>query len=232
MADAQSSLPRVSLSDVSKGYRVSGMLVSVLEQVTIDIPAGDSVAIVGESGIGKSTLLQIIGSLDRPDTGRVLHDGIALETLGDRELSAHRNRFIGFMFQFHHLLPEFTALENVMMPALIQRVPAETAMADARSLLARVGLSKRLKHRVTELSGGEQQRVALARALVLKPRLLLADEPTGNLDHKNSEAVHDLLFALQSEFQMTSVIVTHNRLLAERMHRRVSLVDGRLVEVE
>ncbi|PIE71983.1 MAG: lipoprotein-releasing system ATP-binding protein LolD [Deltaproteobacteria bacterium] len=232
MADAHPSLPRVSLSDVSRGYRVSGELVSVLEQVTIDIPAGDSVAIVGESGIGKSTLLQIIGSLDRPDTGCVRHDGINLKTLGDRELSAHRNRFIGFMFQFHHLLPEFTALENVMMPALIQGGPSETAMTDARNLLARVGLSKRLQHRVTELSGGEQQRVALARALVLKPRLLLADEPTGNLDHKNSEAVHDLLFALHSEFQMTSVIVTHNRLLAERMHRRVSLADGRLVEVE
>src|SRR5690242_21310441 len=189
------------------------------------------VAVVGASGVGKSTFLQILGTLDLPTSGSIRFNGEELTQFGAARLAEFRNRRIGFVFQFHHLLPEFTALENVMMPALIQRVPIATARKQASDILGRVGLSRRVTHRPSELSGGEQQRVALARAMVLEPSLLLADEPTGNLDRSTGEAIHELFLELNQERGSTLLIVTHNPDLAALMPRRLRMVDGgRLVE--
>ncbi len=205
--------------------------INILKDLNFDLDAGETVAIVGSSGIGKSTLLHILGTLDRPDSGTVLfrHENVFLFDNG--RLARFRNESVGFVFQFHYLLPEFSALENAMMPLLIKGLPKQTARAAAEAILVRVGLKDRLSHRVGELSGGEQQRVALGRALVLKPAVLLADEPTGNLDMKNSEHVHDLLLELNRELCMTLMVVTHNMDLAAYMSRRVTLADGQLVEV-
>jgi lipoprotein-releasing system ATP-binding protein len=187
-------------------------------------------AIVGASGIGKSTLLHILGTLDRPEDGELTIAGADVLHLDAERLARFRNRTIGFVFQFHHLLAEFTALENVMMPALIAGRDRHSARVAAASVLERVGLSARLDYRVGKLSGGEQQRVALARAVVLRPPLLLADEPTGNLDRTNSRQVHGLLLELNREQAMTLVVVTHNLELAGLMSRRVTIADGQLVE--
>jgi lipoprotein-releasing system ATP-binding protein len=184
------------------------------------------VAVVGASGVGKSTFLQILGTLDLPTSGSIKFDGEELTQMSAARLAEFRNRRIGFVFQFHHLLPEFTALENVMMPALIQRMPIATAKKQAGDILARVGLSHRLTHRPSELSGGEQQRVALARAMVLEPSLLLADEPTGNLDRTTGEAIHQLFLELNKERGSTLLVVTHNPELARLMPRRLRMVDG------
>jgi len=194
--------------------------------------AGETLAVVGPSGIGKSTLLHILGTLDRPDKGKVLFKGEEVFEFDDAKLARFRNKSVGFVFQFHHLLPEFSALENAMMPALISGLSKDRAGEAAEMILGRVGLKERLFHRVAKLSGGEQQRVALARALVLKPDILLADEPTGNLDKKNSEQVHDLLLELNQELGMTLVVVTHNMELANYMSRRVTIIDGLLVETD
>lgn len=202
--------------------------VEVLRGIDLDLEQGTTVALVGASGAGKSTLLHLLGALDRPSAGTVLYRDGDIFGKSDRELAQFRNRSIGFVFQFHHLLPEFTALENVMMPALIARIPKEEARAEAEELLTDVGLAHRLTHRPGELSGGEQQRVAIARALALSPELLLADEPTGNLDMKTSEGVHALLADLQRKKGLTLVIVTHNERLAAAMGRVVRLADGRL----
>ena len=202
--------------------------VEVLKGIDLDLQAGTTTALVGTSGAGKSTLLHLLGALDQPTEGTVLFRGEAIFTRNDRELALFRNRSIGFVFQFHHLLPEFTALENVMMPALIARLPRNKAKVMAEELLSDVGLAHRISHRPGELSGGEQQRVAIARALILGPELLLADEPTGNLDMKTSEGVHDLLDELQRSKGLTLVVVTHNERLAAAMGRTVRLVDGRL----
>jgi len=183
---------------------------------------------VGPSGIGKSTLLHIIGTLDRPDSGKLLFNGEDVFLFDDLKLARFRNESVGFVFQFHHLLPEFSALENVMMPALIQGTGKQLAAQAAEEGLVNVGLQDRLNYRVGKLSGGEQQRVALARALILKPLVLLADEPTGNLDKTNSEHIHSLLMELNREFSMTLVVVTHNTELASCMSRRVTIVDGQL----
>jgi lipoprotein-releasing system ATP-binding protein len=188
------------------------------------------VAVEGPSGAGKSTLLHILGALDRPSSGSLRIDGQDILCLGPDELAAFRNQVIGFVFQFHHLLPEFTALENTMMPALIQRTPRAKARQVAEEMLEQVGLKARMEHRPVELSGGEQQRVALARALILKPRLLLADEPTGNLDEETGEGIHDLLFDLNKQLGMTTLVVTHNPRLAARLDRRLGLRDGRVAE--
>jgi lipoprotein-releasing system ATP-binding protein len=198
--------------------------------VEIDISKGDTLAVVGASGIGKSTLLNILGALDRPDSGSLYYQGEDVFLYDDPRLATFRNESVGFVFQFHYLLPEFSAIENTMMPALIRGMQKDIAKADAEEILTRVGLKDRLNHRVSELSGGEQQRVALARALVLKPLVLLADEPTGNLDKRNSEKVHELLLELNRELQMTLIVVTHNMGLADFMSRRVTLVDGNLVD--
>ena len=193
---------------------------------------GETLAVIGPSGIGKSTLLHILGTLDRPDTGRVLFDGKDIFALDSVTLAAFRNASVGFVFQFHHLLAEFSALENAMMPAHIQGIPRTKASQLAEELLVRVGMKDRLHHPVTKLSGGEQQRVALARALVMNPLVLLADEPTGNLDEKNADQVHDLLMSLNQEFGMTLVVVTHNPALAGLMSRRVTIREKKLINAD
>jgi lipoprotein-releasing system ATP-binding protein len=202
--------------------------VEVLKGLELEVAAGETVAVVGASGVGKSTLLHIIGTLDRPSAGQVSVGGKEVFALGDEALAAFRNRHIGFVFQFHHLLPEFTALENVMMPALIARWKADRAKAAAAELLGEVGLSEREGHRTGELSGGEQQRVAVARALVLGPRLLLADEPTGNLDERTGGRVQELLLRLNQQRGLTTLVATHNEGLASSLGRRVRLAEGRL----
>lgn len=221
----------ISGRGISRKFQSDGGQLQVLRDVNFDFRAGETVAVVGASGIGKSTLLHIIGSLDRPDAGRLYFQGRDVFMLDDTALAEHRNRCIGFVFQFHHLLPEFTALENTMMPALIGGHEKAVARESAEKILVRVGLADRMGHRVNALSGGEQQRVALARALVLKPALLLADEPTGNLDIRNSEQVHELFLELNRELGMTMIVVTHNIALAKIMSRRVTITDGTLTEV-
>lgn len=222
----------VAVRDLSKGYDSSGGRIEILTGVDFDIAKGETIAVVGASGIGKSTLLHILGTLDRPDRGEVLYKDVDVFKLRGTDLARFRNETVGFVFQFHHLLPEFTAIENTMIPWLINGAKNHTAKTHAEEMLVRVGLKDRLDHMVTKLSGGEQQRVALARALVLKPHILLADEPTGNLDKKNSEQVHDLLLELNREFAMTLVVVTHNTELAAYMSRRVTILDGLLAEAD
>jgi lipoprotein-releasing system ATP-binding protein len=215
-----------------KSYIDSGSRIDILEHADFDIHIGETLSIVGASGIGKSTLLHLLGTLDRPDKGALLFKGNDVYQFDSEALARFRNEQVGFVFQFHHLLPEFSAIENAMMPALIQGVAKEFARESAKAILIRVGLEARLNHRVGKLSGGEQQRVALARALVLKPPILLADEPTGNLDRENSKQVHDLLLELNRELDMTLVVVTHNMELASRMSRRMTILNGQLVETD
>ena len=218
----------LEVSGLCKTYAIGNNKVEVLSGIDLKLEAATTTALVGASGAGKSTLLHLLGALDRPSAGSVAFRGDDIFAKSDRELASFRNSSIGFVFQFHHLLSEFTALENVMMPALIARVTKAEARAMAEELLCDVGLSHRLSHRPGELSGGEQQRVAIARALVLSPALLLADEPTGNLDMKTSEGVHAVLADLQRKKGLTLVIVTHNEHLASAMGRTVRLVDGKL----
>jgi lipoprotein-releasing system ATP-binding protein len=218
--------PLVTVQDVTKTFEHEGRSLEVLKGIDLEIEAGEMVTIVGPSGAGKSTLLHLIGTLDLPTKGRILYSGRDVTRMGSSELAEFRNRSIGFVFQFHHLLPEFTALENVMMPGLIQ---GGRRLEDrARRLLDEVGLSERLTHRPGELSGGEQQRVALARALLMEPKLVLADEPTGNLDSQTSSAVQSLIFDLNRRHGITFLIVTHSRDFAAMMPRRVSMKDGRI----
>lgn len=205
--------------DLSKRYNGTATAVSVLEGFALDVEEGEMVAIVGPSGVGKSTLLHLLGGLDRPDNGSVRLAGEELALMSADQLARFRNRHVGFVFQFHHLLPEFTALENVAMPGWIGRFPREEALEKASNLLAELGLSDRMQHYPGQLSGGEQQRVAIARALLVDPSLLLADEPTGNLDTETSERVFELMRALHLKRNLTSVIVTHNRELASRCDR-------------
>jgi lipoprotein-releasing system ATP-binding protein len=216
--------------DLHKSFSTYGTRIDVLNGVDLTVAGGDTIALVGASGAGKSTLLHVIGTLDRPTSGTVRFRGEDVFSMGDGALASFRNRSIGFVFQFHHLLPEFSALENTMMPALIGGMRREEAESLARGLLCDVGLAGRLTHKPGELSGGEQQRVAIARALVLSPALLLADEPTGNLDRKTSEEVHDLLSEIQRKTGLTLIIVTHNERLAARMGKTIRLVDGRIQE--
>jgi len=220
----------VSVQHVSKAFEHEGRSLEVLKGIDLEIASGEMVTIVGPSGAGKSTLLHLVGTLDLPTEGRILYDGTDVTRLGSSELAEFRNRSIGFVFQFHHLLPEFTALENVLMPGLIQG--RRRLEERARQLLDEVGLSPRLTHRPGELSGGEQQRVALARALLMKPKLVLADEPTGNLDSQTSESVQSLFFDLNRRHGTTFLIVTHSRDFAGRMPRQVSMKDGRIVSDE
>ena len=212
-------------------YTQVGSNFFVLKDISFEIKKGETTGIIGRNGAGKSTLLHVIGTLDRPDCGELLFKGEDVFLYDDLKLARFRNRSIGFVFQFHHLLPEFSAVENAMMPALIHGTTRHGAVQAAEEILVRVGLKDRLNYRVGKLSGGEQQRVALARALVLKPAILLADEPTGNLDKSNSEHVHSLLMELNQELSMTLVVVTHNSELASFMSRRVTIVDGRLTPV-
>jgi len=219
--------------DLAKVYRGGdGGEITVLDGVSLGVERGEMVAIVGSSGAGKSTLLHLLGALDQPTRGIVRIAGQPTTERSDEELSELRNRSVGFVFQFHHLLREFTALENVMMPMRIAGWDEGRAEGRARDLLGRVGLSGRTSHRPSELSGGEQQRTAVARALALDPAVLLADEPSGNLDHANSERLHDLFVALSRDLEIAMVIATHNRSLAARADRTLTLEDGRLTETD
>jgi lipoprotein-releasing system ATP-binding protein len=219
---------RVDIRSVWKSFVLGGRIIEVLRGVDLSLPAGAMVAVIGSSGAGKSTLLHVLGALDRPSSGQIAYDGVELAGRSAKELAEFRNHTIGFVFQFHHLLPDFNALENCAMPALIARVPRHEAMRRAKVLLDRVGIGERLEHRPGELSGGEQQRVALARALMLEPRVLLADEPTGNLDSKTGGEIHALIVELNRERGMTMLVVTHNPDMAARLPERLRMVDGRL----
>jgi len=203
---------------------------TVLDNIDLDIKKGEMLAIVGASGVGKSTFLHIVGALDRPSSGKVFFGPLDVFNLDSSRLALFRNERVGFVFQFHHLLPEFSALENVMLPAMIRRMDRSTAVAAAEKMLNDVGLGARLHHRPGELSGGEQQRVAVARALILNPDVVLADEPTGNLDMHTGEAVHDMLHTINKKKGTTFIIVTHNDRLAVRADRVLRMTEGRLVQ--
>ena len=223
-------MPFVEVVGLDKRYRVGSQEIHVLRNLDLAVEVGEMVAIMGASGVGKSTLLHLLGGLDSVHAGRVVIDGHDLGQLDGRELVAFRNARIGFVFQFHHLLPEFTALENAEMPLRIARRPTAEARSSAAALLARVGLGERLGHRPAMLSGGEQQRVAVARALVMAPALVLADEPTGDLDEDSGEALHALFRAMHREQGLTSILATHNPRLAASCDRVLRLEGGRLVE--
>ena len=218
----------LELRDIRKSYGFGAGKVEVLKGITMTVAAGETIALVGASGAGKTTLLHIMGTLDLPSGGTIVFQGEEIFRRSETALASFRNRTIGFVFQFHHLLPEFTALENVMMPGLISRQKRHEVEGRAEELLGKVGLAHRLTHRPTELSGGEQQRVAIARALLQSPALLLADEPTGNLDRKTSDEVNDVLRQLHYELDITLIIVTHNERLASSMGKIVQLEDGRI----
>lgn len=223
--------PLLEARGVTKDYWLDGKgIIHVLRGVDFTLHAGEVVGLVGKSGAGKSTLLHVLGTLDDPTSGTVFFEGRDLFARSEIHLADFRNSTLGFVFQSHYLLPEFSALENVMMPLLVRRVPRQQAVAAAKEVLDRVGLSHRLEHRPGELSGGEQQRVALARALSTRPRILLADEPTGNLDAKTGKSIHDLLLELNRELGISALVVTHNEALASELPRVVHMADGLVVE--
>jgi lipoprotein-releasing system ATP-binding protein len=218
----------LEVHDLYKSYGNGAAKVEVLRGISLNVAAGETIALVGASGAGKSTLLHVLGTIDTPTSGTVQFNGEEIFRLGGADLAAFRNCAIGFVFQFHHLLPEFSALENAMMPLLIGGIKRSEAEGIAAELLRDVGLSHRLTHKPGELSGGEQQRVAIARALVRSPKLLLADEPTGNLDMKTSDEVHELLNEIHRKKGLTLIIVTHNEKLAAKMGKTIRLVDGKI----
>lgn len=224
------SEPVLEARDLVRRFWDGDQEIRVLDGVSFDVGAGETLAVTGSSGSGKSTLLHLLGGLDRPTEGRVLVGGRDLFSLSDRERGWLRNRDLGFVYQFHHLMPEFDALENVMMPLLIRRKGREEAAAAAREALERVGLGERLGHKPSELSGGERQRTAIARAVVARPRLILADEPTGNLDRRTAGRIHELLLALTQDLGTAIVVVTHDPDLAGHMRRQYRLEEGRLVD--
>jgi lipoprotein-releasing system ATP-binding protein len=220
----------LSVKALRKSFSEGGKEIHVLRDVNFDLAEGERLAVVGESGVGKSTLLHILGTLDRPTGGKILFGGKVLPLDDEAALCEFRNRQIGFVFQFHYLLPDFSALENVMFPALIQGIEPAQAKSEAVQLLDLVGLTDRLSHRPGKLSGGEQQRVAVARAVILKPKMVLADEPTGSLDLRIGEEVQDLLFRLNEEHGIGLIVATHNRQFAKKIGRCVELREGRLAD--
>jgi lipoprotein-releasing system ATP-binding protein len=223
-------MPFISVSGLNKSYVVAGKRLHVLRDLDLSVEKGEMVAIMGASGVGKSTLLHVLGGLDAIDGGEVRVGDHDITSMDDSARVAFRNRHIGFVFQFHHLLPEFSAIENAMMPMRIARMSAGEARPRADALLTRVGLGDRLDHRPGMLSGGEQQRVAVSRALVMQPSLLLADEPTGDLDEATADALHELLRSMHGEFGLTAIIATHNPRLAAQCDRTLRLEGGRLIE--
>jgi len=218
--------------DVGRQFQQGPVTLEVLKSVNVAILAGERLSIVGASGSGKTTLLQILGGLDKPSNGQVLVDGKDIHALGEKERGELRNHAMGFVYQFHHLLPEFSALENVAMPLLVRRMNTGEAKDRASEILKRVGLGERLTHRPHQLSGGERQRAAVARALVTQPKLVLADEPTGNLDGKNAEGVFELMLELNRERRTSLVVVTHDLRIAARMDRALEIENGTLREVD
>ena len=218
----------LKLKSVHKSFRHNGNTIDVLKGIDVIVEQGDSLALIGASGVGKSTLLNIMGALEKPTSGSVVFKGKNISEFNEPELCRLRNREVGFVFQFHHLLPEFDAFENTIMPALICRKGRKESRERAEKILVKVGLADRLNHRIGELSGGEQQRVAIARALIMKPALLLADEPTGNLDSNTGNEIIDLLLQLKEEEGLSMVIVTHNQQLAKKMTNVTEILDGRL----
>ena len=222
--------PILEARDVHKSFKQGPVTLEVLQGVAMSVAPGERVAIVGASGSGKTTLLQILGGLDRPTTGHVFVDGQDIHEQSEQQRGALRNRALGFVYQFHHLLPEFSALENVAMPLLVRRMKVADARAKARHILDRVGLGQRLNHRPDQLSGGERQRAAVARALVTEPKIVLADEPTGNLDGSNAESVFALMLELNRELQTSLIVVTHDMRLASRMERIYAIERGVLTE--
>jgi lipoprotein-releasing system ATP-binding protein len=216
----------LTVADLHKSYAVAGTRLPVLRGLSLAVEKGEMIAVVGASGVGKSTLLHLLGGLDHADAGEIRIGDVALGRLRDQEIVAFRNHHVGFVFQFHHLLPEFDAVENAEMPLRIARLPLDEARGRARALLERVGLAGRLTHRPAMMSGGEQQRVAIARALVTRPSLLLADEPTGDLDESTADALHQLIREMHGEHGLTSVIATHNPRLAAVCDRVLRLADG------
>jgi len=236
MADSMSPSPdsteiRLSVEGLSKSYPTAGEPLRVLVDISLHLAKGESVAIVGPSGSGKSTLLQILGTLDSPDTGKLRIDGADPFTLSSKGLANFRNETIGFIFQDHHLLPQLTVFENVLVPTLALGKPSDDQKQRAAGLLQSVGLSKRENHLPSQLSGGERERVAIARALLMNPALILADEPTGNLDRRTAESITELLLGLQAESGAVLVTVTHSESLAQAMQQKKELLDGRLVDV-
>ena len=222
----------IRVENLSKTFLKDGLKIEVLKGLNLHIATGESLAVVGVSGSGKSTLIHILGTLDHPTSGSVLFDGVDVFTWSEQRLSAFRNQKIGFVFQFHNLLPEFSALENTMMPALIRRIPKAGARRKAEAILNEVGLGDRMTHKPGELSGGEQQRVAIARALILEPEILLADEPTGNLDTETGKKIEEILITLNRTKRITLVVVTHNESLASCMSQQIGLRDGRIYHCE
>jgi len=220
----------IQVQQLFKSFGNGEKRVEVLKGIDLSFSPGEKVAIVGASGVGKTTLLHILGTLDRPTAGKVLYQGEDIFALNERDLAIFRNREMGFVFQLHHLLPEFNAVENTMMPCLIRGIPTKEAVLRAEAILTLVGLKDRFSHKPGELSGGEQQRVAVARALVLEPKVLLADEPTGNLDTKTGESVFDLLQEINEIKGIALIVVTHNLKLAGRLTRQIQLVDGTALE--
>jgi lipoprotein-releasing system ATP-binding protein len=218
----------ILVKQLGKTFVKDGLKIEVLKDLNLRVETGDSLAVVGVSGSGKSTLIHILGTLDHPTSGSVLFDNVDVFTWPAAKLAEFRNRKIGFVFQFHNLLPEFTSLENTMMPALIGHMPKDQARKRAKFILAEVGLDHRMTHKPGELSGGEQQRVAIARALMLEPEILLADEPTGNLDTETGKKIEEILIALNKTKGITLIVVTHNQSLADRMSHQIGLRDGRI----
>ncbi len=225
------NIPLIQMDRISRSFVSRTARIDILDKADLTIQKGETIAVVGASGIGKSTLLNIIGTLDKPNEGGLIFSGKDVLAFTDDKLARFRNHNIGFVFQFHYLLQGFTAIENVMLPGLISNQSKKTIEKHAANMLERVGLQSRIEYRVEDLSGGEQQRVAIARALVMTPDLLLADEPTGNLDQKNSQAVHRLLKELNREMGMTIMVVTHNSDLADQMEKKLSLKDGKIIPV-